>query len=208
MTWPDEVRAVESPDLEAVELTSKEKDLASALVDHMTGDFDPDEFEDEYQLELRQLVEAKLEEGEAVDTAATFGESDSTEPEHGKVIDLMDALRRSIDRGAATTPAEEEAAADAEAAADEDGEEAAAGTTKKSGSQASGAKRASAQKSSAQKTASKKGTAKKADSKQSSAQKTAEKKSAPKKSAAKKSAAKKTTAKKPAAKKTQTRKGA
>src|SRR5690625_21846 len=214
MTWPDEVRAVESPDLGSVELTTKEKDLASALVDHMTGDFDPDEFEDEYQVELRQLVEAKLEEGEAVDTAATFGESDSSEPEHGKVIDLMDALRRSIDRGAATTPAEEEAAADDEAAPDEGGaadegdEEAAAGTTKKSGSQASGAKRASAQKSSAQKTASKKRTAKKADSKQSSAQKTAEKKSAPKKSAAKKSAAKKTTAKKPAAKKTQTRKGA
>src|SRR5690625_480425 len=101
MTWPDEVRAVESPDLEAVELTSKEKDLASALVDHMTGDFDPDEFEDEYQVELRQLVEARLEEGEAVDTAATFGESDSSEPVHGKVVDLMEALQRSIDKGKA-----------------------------------------------------------------------------------------------------------
>src|SRR5690625_6556317 len=76
MTWPDEVRAVDSPDLGSVKLTAKEKDLAATLVDHMTGDFDAEEFEDEYQVQLRQLIEAKLEAGDAVDTAATFGESE------------------------------------------------------------------------------------------------------------------------------------
>src|SRR5690625_1129103 len=99
MTWPDEVRAIDAPDLGSVKLTKKEKDLAANLVDHMTGDFDPDEFEDEYQVELRQLIEAKLEAGDAIDTAATFGEEESAEPDHGKVVDLMDALQRSIDKG-------------------------------------------------------------------------------------------------------------
>src|SRR5690625_54243 len=131
----------------------------------MTGDFDPEEFEDEYQVQLRQLVEAKLEEGEAVDTAATFGEGDS-EPEHGKVIDLMDALRRSIDRGAATTPAEEEAAAEEE------------GTAKKTDS-----KQSSAQKTTEKKTAPKKSAAKKSAAKKTTAKKPAAKKTQKRKGA-------------------------
>src|SRR5690625_2747462 len=101
MTWPDEVREQAGTDLGSVKLTKKEKDLAATLVDHMTGDFDPDEFEDEYQIQLRELIEAKLEAGDAVDTAATFGEGESEEPDRGKVVDLMQALQRSIDKGKA-----------------------------------------------------------------------------------------------------------
>ncbi|HLS04644.1 MAG TPA: Ku protein [Actinomycetales bacterium] len=101
MTWPDEVREQAVTDLGSVKLTKKEKDLAATLVDHMTGDFDPDEFEDEYQIQLRELIEAKLEAGDAVDTAATFGEGESEEPDRGKVVDLMEALQRSIDKGKA-----------------------------------------------------------------------------------------------------------
>src|SRR5699024_2751649 len=52
----------------------------------------------EYQAELRRLLEAKLEEGDTVDTDATLGKehADEDSEEGGKVISLMDALERSV----------------------------------------------------------------------------------------------------------------
>lgn len=97
MVWPDEVREHEAPDLGSVSLTKREKDLAAALVEQMSGDFDPDAYEDDYQAELKTLIEAKIESGDTVDTAATFGQ-EAPAPAEGNVIDLMDALKRSIDR--------------------------------------------------------------------------------------------------------------
>jgi len=41
-------------------------------------------------------VEAKLEQGDALDTSATFG--DREEREGAEVVDLMEALQRSIER--------------------------------------------------------------------------------------------------------------
>src|SRR5699024_10029812 len=96
MAWPDEVRDQEAPDL-SVKLTKREKDLASALVEQMSGDFDSAAYEDEYQSELRTLIDAKIEAGDTVDTAQTFGEEEEGAGE-GKVVDLMDALERSINK--------------------------------------------------------------------------------------------------------------
>jgi len=45
-------------------------------------------------------VQAKLEKGEAFDTAETFGEA-AEEATGGEVIDLMDALRASVERNRA-----------------------------------------------------------------------------------------------------------
>ena len=70
--------------------------MASQLVDSLAGDFDASQFTDEYQEQLRTLVEAKLEQGDALDTAATFG--DREEREGAEVVDLMEALQRSIER--------------------------------------------------------------------------------------------------------------
>jgi DNA end-binding protein Ku len=95
LLWSDEVRAAEFPSLdEPVKISSKELDLSRQLVESLVSDFDPDQFVDEYQQELRTLIKAKLEQGDAVDTAATFGEQ--PEEEGGEVIDLMEALRQSI----------------------------------------------------------------------------------------------------------------
>ena len=47
--------------------------MSAALVDSMAADFEPDQFTDDYQLQLRQLIEAKLEKGESLDTEETFG---------------------------------------------------------------------------------------------------------------------------------------
>ena len=64
-----------------------------------SGDFEADRFRDEYQEELRKLVDAKLEQGDALDTEATFGERG--EGEDAEVIDLMEALKQSVTRSRA-----------------------------------------------------------------------------------------------------------
>jgi DNA end-binding protein Ku len=96
LLWSDEVRAAEFASLaEPVKISAKELDLSKQLVESLVSDFDPEQYVDEYQQELRTLIAAKLEQGEGIDTAATFGE----EPEEetgGEVIDLMEALRQSI----------------------------------------------------------------------------------------------------------------
>jgi len=95
MLWDDEIRAAEFASLdEKPRIAAKELDLAKAIVKELSGDFAPEEYEDDYQVQLRQLVDAKLEQGDAIDTAATFGE----EAEEAEVLDLMEALQRSVER--------------------------------------------------------------------------------------------------------------
>ncbi len=98
LLWADEVREADFPSLrEDVEVSQKELAMSSQLVASFEGDFAPEQYTDEYQAQLRQLVEAKLERGESVDSAATFGERAEAEAEGGaEVIDLMDALRKSV----------------------------------------------------------------------------------------------------------------
>ena len=96
LLWSDEVREAKFPSLdEPVKISDKELDLSKQLVESLVSDFEPDQFVDEYQAELRTLIAAKLEQGDAVDTAATFGEQPEEE-EGGEVNDLMEALRQSI----------------------------------------------------------------------------------------------------------------
>lgn len=100
LLWDDEVRKAAFPALEEpATVTAKELDMAAALVESFASDFSPQDFTDEYQAQLRQLIEAKLEKGDAVDTEATFGREAAGEAEGGgEVLDLMEALRRSVER--------------------------------------------------------------------------------------------------------------
>ncbi|WP_125131746.1 Ku protein [Microbacterium sp. 10M-3C3] len=101
LLWADEVREASFPALdESVRISAKELEMSAALVDSFAKDFDPEEFTDEYQAELRTLIDAKLEQGDALDTAATFGEKED-EDDGGEVIDLMAALRASVERSRA-----------------------------------------------------------------------------------------------------------
>ena len=50
--------------------------MSAALVRLRAGDFEPEKFTDEYQEQLRKLIEAKLEQGDALDTEETFGEEE------------------------------------------------------------------------------------------------------------------------------------
>ena len=98
MLWDDEIRAADFDVLDQVpRVSAKERDMAAQLVDSLAADFDASQFTDDYQEQLRTLVEAKLEQGDTIDTAATFGTSDD-EGEDAEVVDLMEALRRSVEK--------------------------------------------------------------------------------------------------------------
>ena len=97
LLWDDEVREAKFASLdERVKISAKELDMSAALVESFAADFAPDAFSDDYQDELRALIEAKLKSGDAVSTEATFGEAPE-EGDGGEVLDLMEALRRSVE---------------------------------------------------------------------------------------------------------------
>jgi DNA end-binding protein Ku len=100
LLWGDEVRSADFKALDtSVKVSANELKMSSSLVESMSTDFDPDRYTDEYQAELQQLIDAKLESGDDVDTAETFGEpAASDDDEGGDVIDLMAALRASVDK--------------------------------------------------------------------------------------------------------------
>jgi DNA end-binding protein Ku len=192
MMWPDEIRSPEFAGLDGAESSAKpaELQMARLLVETLAGDFDPDEYEDDYREAVEAMVQAKLEGGEVK-------RPPEAAPSGGEVVDLLAALQRSVDaaksaRGEEPGPVEKPAdEAPDEAAESEDEETSGAGAKK------------SAQKT-AQKTAPK------------TAPKTAQKpggqgaggKAAAKKAPAKKAAAKKAPAKKAATRATAESRGA
>jgi DNA end-binding protein Ku len=101
LLWDDEVREADFDTLDKdVRVSPQELKMASSLVDNMAGDFAPDKFSDEYQDQLKKLIAAKIEQGDRLDTAATFGE-EGEKADQGEVIDLMEALRQSVERNRA-----------------------------------------------------------------------------------------------------------
>ncbi|MEE2032925.1 non-homologous end joining protein Ku [Rhodococcus chondri] len=95
LLWPDEVRAAEFSSLDKVEQPKpKELAMAETLVESMSADFDPTEFTDEYQVELRTLIDDALARGgEKVFQVAEPAE----EGADAEVLDLVAALQRSVD---------------------------------------------------------------------------------------------------------------
>ncbi|WP_075742620.1 MULTISPECIES: Ku protein [Actinoalloteichus] len=90
MLWPDEIRPAEFEFLgQEVSVRPQELDMATSLIENMTGEFDPTEFSDDYQRLLGDLIEARAQ-GVEVPTGPP------EEPAGGDVIDLMTALERSI----------------------------------------------------------------------------------------------------------------
>lgn len=104
LLWDDEVREARFEALdETVRISAKEREMAAALVESFASDFSPEDFTDEYQKQLGKLIDAKLKQGDSLDTEATFGASSDEGEGGGEVIDLMDALRRSVDSARGNT---------------------------------------------------------------------------------------------------------
>ncbi|MGN6636130.1 MAG: Ku protein [Oryzihumus sp.] len=97
MLWPDEVRSPEFVGLGDAESEAKPAELAMAnmLVESLAGDYDPDDYEDDYQRAVDALVKAKLEGGEVQEAPAAKDTS-------GEVVDLLAALQRSVERAKAS----------------------------------------------------------------------------------------------------------
>jgi DNA end-binding protein Ku len=176
LLWDDEVREARFPALEKqTRISDKELDMSSSLVDSLSDDFEPADFSDDYPVELRQLIDAKLEEGESLDTDATFGEKpEDDDGEGGEVIDLMEALRRSVETnrsGGHRKPTKKPAAAEKPAA-------------EKPAAEKPAAEKPAAKKPATKKQAGKKPAAKKPAAKKKPASSASEKKPAPEKKAA------------------------
>ncbi len=86
--WPDEIRRpVETLSAKA-DVDEKQLKIAESLIDLLAAEFDPELYKDELRDALMEKIESKSE-------SATVHEVKDEEPT--KVIDLMDALRRSVE---------------------------------------------------------------------------------------------------------------
>ncbi|MEV4441327.1 Ku protein [Streptomyces sp. NPDC049577] len=92
MYWPDEVRdpAGLAPPA-SVTVRPQEMQMAASLMERMSEGFDLDALVDDYQEALRELVESKVDKRRPAPRAETA-------PAPGNIVDLMAALKASIDR--------------------------------------------------------------------------------------------------------------
>uniref|UniRef100_UPI002F911221 non-homologous end joining protein Ku n=1 Tax=Streptomyces sp. NBC_01553 TaxID=2975877 RepID=UPI002F911221 len=91
--WADEIRDPheEVPDLpDRTESTPAEVKMAHQLIDTLTADWDPEDFHDTFQEKVEALIEAKAA-GEAVEKAEPAAQPTGS-------VDLMEALRASVER--------------------------------------------------------------------------------------------------------------
>jgi len=86
--YPDEIREERGMDLGAVKVSDRELEMAFTLIDIFRKPFDPGEYHDHYREALAEMIEAKLEGKQVVKTPA---------PRDTRVIDLADALKRSVE---------------------------------------------------------------------------------------------------------------
>jgi DNA end-binding protein Ku len=112
MRWPDEVRAAAFDVLDGeVTVKAAESKMADRLVESLASNFEPGEFTDEYREALLGVIEGKVAGGQATEPAA-----DQPETGEADVLDLMTALRASVERSKAAR-AGDDSAAEAKSAA-------------------------------------------------------------------------------------------
>jgi DNA end-binding protein Ku len=90
LNWPDEIRSVEGlKGLDSeVKINPKELEMAKALIESLADTFDPSRYKDEYKEAVMKVVQAKID-GEVIEAPAA--------PQTAKVMDLMEALRASVE---------------------------------------------------------------------------------------------------------------
>lgn len=111
--YPNEIRAIEELDLGDADVKDNELKMAIQLAEMSASDkFEPEQYRDEVRERIRGLIQKKIE-GEEISSAL------AEEPQ-AEVIDLMEALRRSLggSRPAAAAPAKTAGARPVKAAKD------------------------------------------------------------------------------------------
>jgi DNA end-binding protein Ku len=89
--WPDEIRSSEGlKGLEGeVKINPKELEMAKALIESLADSFDPSRYKDDYREAVMKVVQAKME-GQVIEAPEA--------PQPAKVMDLMEALRQSVEQ--------------------------------------------------------------------------------------------------------------
>jgi len=108
MFYSNEIRAAEAAPTSKVELKDQEKKLAQQLIESLAAPFEPQKYRDEYQENVRGMIAAKLKGQEVTEVA---------QPHMAPVIDLMEALKKSLAEKQAATAAAAPAASAKTAAA-------------------------------------------------------------------------------------------
>jgi len=89
----NEIRSAETlfDEIPSVKVDKEALDLAKELITRKAGKFEPQQFKDEYTEAVRELIHAKLEN--------RAPEIVTEEPGGAKVINIMDALKKSVQQG-------------------------------------------------------------------------------------------------------------
>jgi DNA end-binding protein Ku len=91
MLWPDEVRKPDFSFLdEDIDVRPQELAMAGSLIETLSGDFDPSEYKDSYREALQEVIEAKI-------AGHEVKQPEQAQPTSGTVVDLMAALRASVE---------------------------------------------------------------------------------------------------------------
>jgi DNA end-binding protein Ku len=161
MRWPDEIRRPDFAFLdEDIAVRPQELKMAEALIGSMTSEFDPGQFTDDYREAMTALLEAKQTGGEVAQPPEVADDG-------AAVVDLMSALRRSVERAKGGSAATDPGDADDDSPADDEAPAA------KAPAKRAPAKKAAAEKAPAKKAASSTAAAKKTAAKTTAAKKTA-----------------------------------
>src|SRR5215472_1836285 len=87
MFYSNEIRAAESSSTDQVEIKDQEKKLAQQLIENLAVPFEPQKYKDSYQDNVRGMIAAKLKGQEVTEVQ---------QPHMAPVIDLMEALKKSL----------------------------------------------------------------------------------------------------------------
>ncbi len=108
--FADEVRSLKDLDIERVDVTQPELNLAMQLIDQIAADgYDPTAYKDEEKVRVLEAIDRKI----AGQQIVAHEEVES--PATGQVIDLMEALRASLGKKGGAAPNRKTQAADPEA---------------------------------------------------------------------------------------------
>src|SRR5262245_15947262 len=76
---------------ENVKLSDQEIELGADLIENMSDGFNPEKFRDEYRERVQAMLDEKSKGGEITVAAPEV-------PRHGQIIDLMQALKQSLEK--------------------------------------------------------------------------------------------------------------
>jgi DNA end-binding protein Ku len=96
MFYSNEIRAAEAVPTDKVEVKDQEKKLALQLINSLAAPFEPQKYRDEYSENVRGMIDAKLRGQEVTEVA---------QPHLAPVIDLMEALKKSLAEKKTAAPA-------------------------------------------------------------------------------------------------------